>query len=90
MVLISNFIKKTFMNTERIEQLLEQLIDKQDNIIDRLDALETTMGDQVQAVRDRLGDIFHELVWWGEEHTLAKQLLESLGRIETAVERIPP
>lgn len=79
------------MDTSRLEELLEQLIDKQDELISRIESLETTMSVQLNeanseltAVKDSLSSIHDELNWWGEGHSLAKQVLGALSSIESA------
>lgn len=80
------------MDTSKLEALLEQLIDKQDELILRIESLETTMEQQLTEANiniDKLqfssSQIHDELNWWGEGHSLAKQLLLSLSDIESAV-----
>ncbi len=79
------------MDTSRLEELLEQLIDKQDELISRLENLETTVSSQLNETNSELVDVRHalssihdELNWWGEGHSLAKQMLNALERIENA------
>ena len=78
------------MDTSRIEALLEQLIDKQDQLILRIENLETTIENKLDEVNSSVSDlenaallIHNELNWWGEDHSLAKQLVKSLNDIES-------
>lgn len=91
------------MDTSRLEALLEQLIDKQDELIGRIEQLESTLEFQIQNTNSNLDElnsnsqsnleeltsvsrnIYDELNWWGEGHSLAKQLLIRLDAIELAV-----
>jgi len=80
------------MDTSRIEELLERLIDKQDDLIARIDNLETKISDTAYNLGVHLSDInfkaeqvYGELNWWGEEHSLAKQLLAALQSIDTSI-----
>lgn len=80
------------MNTEKMEYLLEQLLIKQDELISRIEKLESTIEVGLGNVNSEVSDIasssqriFDELVWWGEGHTLAKQVLQGLTSIEHAV-----
>ena len=82
------------MDTSRLEELLEQLVDKQDELISRIESLETTLNIQfnesnseLAAIQNSLSGIHDELNWWGEGHSLAKQVLEALNSIESAVAR---
>lgn len=82
------------MDTSRLEELLQQLLDKQDDLISRIESLEDTVERQLteansglSELKDSSSDIHHELNWWGEGHSLAKQLLSALGAIETAASR---
>lgn len=87
---------KTFMgvamDTSRLEVLLERLIDKQDELIARVENLEFVLTLQVQStntcIEDLTGvsrEIHEELVWWGEGHSLAKELLSRLDAIDSSV-----
>ena len=69
------------MNTERIEELLERLIDKQDEIISRLDAVESVLEEKLNESNYKLSNIEGELNWWENKPTLAKQLLAALGMV---------
>lgn len=80
------------MDTSRLEALLEQLIDKQDELIGRIEPLESTLEFQILNTNSNLDEltsvsrnIYEELNWWGEGHSLAKQLLIRLDTIELAV-----
>lgn len=91
------------MDTSRLEALLEQLIDKQDELIGRIENLESVLELQLQNANSNLDqlnsfsqnnldeltsvsrNIYEELVWWGDGHSLAKQLLDRLDAIELAV-----
>lgn len=76
------------MNTERIEELLERLIDKQDEIISRLDTVESVLGNELRESNHRLSNIEDELNWWEDKPTLAKQLLSSLEHIDSSLHDI--
>jgi hypothetical protein len=76
------------MDTSKIEALLEQLIDKQDDLISRIEILESTLEGQLvetnsalDEVKYSLSKIYDEINWWGEEESLAKQILNILNRI---------
>ena len=80
------------MDTSRLEALLEQLIDKQDELISRIESLEATVEQQlteanvgISEVQSSSSQIYDELNWWGEGHSFAKQLLAALDGIESAV-----
>ena len=80
------------MNTARIEELLEQLISKQDDIIYRLETLETVVGEKLGAVNEKLEEsnselssINDELNWWGDKPSLAYRLLSDLETIKASV-----
>ncbi len=80
------------MDTSRLEELLEQLIDKQDELISRIESLEATLEQQfteanvsISELQSSSSQIYDELNWWGEGPTLAKQVLAALDGIETAV-----
>lgn len=80
------------MDTEKIEYLLEQLIDKQDELIHRLENLESTIeiglsniNNEVSEVASSSKSICEELNWWGDGHSLAKQVLQGLTSIEDAI-----
>ena len=82
------------MDTLRLEALLEQLLDKQDNLIARIESLEATVQQQLTEANSGISDLTHaastiheELNWWGEGHSLAKQLLKALAAIESAATR---
>ncbi|MCK9387708.1 MAG: hypothetical protein M0Q22_04855 [Sulfuritalea sp.] len=77
------------MDTSRIEALLETLIDKQDEIITRIEALEQSVSYDLGAATSELStlntnlnsglsQIHDELNWWGEGHSFAKQVLAAL------------
>ncbi len=79
------------MDTSRIEELLEQLLEKQDELISRIESLETTVEQQLSEANSSISDlkdastsINDELNWWGENHSFAKQLFSRLDAIETA------
>lgn len=69
------------MDTSRIESLLEQLLDKQDELIARIETLEAT-------VDGKLAEIYGELNWWGSDPSFAKQLLSELGEIGNGISNI--
>ena len=82
------------MDTSRIEALLETLIDKQDEIIARIEALEQSVSYDLGAATRELStlntnlssgisQIHDELNWWGEGHSFAKQVLGTLESIDT-------
>ena len=80
------------MDTSRLEALLEQLIDKQDELIARIESLEFTVEQQLTEANSGISElqisssqIQEELNWYGEGPSLAKQVLKTLGEIETAV-----
>ena len=80
------------MDTSRIEELLELLLDKQDELISRIESLEQTVEQQLSEANNVISNlensstlIYTELNWWGEEHSFAKQLLSRLDGIELAV-----
>lgn len=80
------------MNTEKIEHLLEQLLAKQDELICRIENLESTMETGLTKIDAELSEvasssisIYGEMIWWGEGPTLGKQVLQSLADIETAI-----
>jgi len=79
------------MDTSRLEELLEQLIDKQDELISRIESLEATVEQQLSKANDSISElqssssqICDELNWWGESSSLAKQVLVALDGIESA------
>jgi hypothetical protein len=79
------------MDTSRLEELLEQLLDKQDELIQRIESLEATVEQQLTEANSRISDLKHsssliydELNWWGEGHSFAKQILKALDDIEAA------
>jgi CHASE3 domain sensor protein len=81
------------MDTSRLEELLEQLVDKQDELISRLEILESTVQDRLSEVHTELvsanhslSNVHDELNWWGEGASLAKQVLEALSDIKSAVD----
>ena len=80
------------MDTSRLEELLEQLLDKQDQLIARIESLEATVQQELAEANSGISDlkeassiIHEELKWWGEGESLAKQLLKTLDSIESAV-----
>ena len=80
------------MDTSRLEELLEQLIGKQDELISRIESLEARIDSQLTEVNSNISDlnfsssqIYEELNWWGEKHSLAKQVLGAMKDIEMAV-----
>lgn len=82
------------MDTSKIEFLLEKLIEKQDEIISRIEKLESTLINEFDSTGAELINITHntehineineELNWWGDSPSFAKQLLSALDRIESA------
>lgn len=79
------------MDTEKIEDLLTQLVDKQDELISRIESLESTVQEQLFEVNSGISNLVHsssqieaELNWWGENPSLAKQILDRLTGIEDA------
>jgi hypothetical protein len=80
------------MDTSRLEELLEQLLDKQDELLTRLESLESTVEQQlteanagISSLTNASSLIHDELNWWGEgHHSFAKQVLGALAGIESA------
>ncbi len=80
------------MDTSKIESLLQQLLDKHDELIARIECLEATV-DQLMSEANRgvsevvttVSAINDELNWWGEGHSLAKQVLSALDAINCSV-----
>jgi hypothetical protein len=79
------------MDTSRIEELLEQLIEIQIQLISRIDSLEIVIeqglaeaNSSISELQSSSSQIFEELNWWGESPSLAKQVLAALDGIETA------
>jgi predicted nuclease with TOPRIM domain len=79
------------MDTSRLEELLKQLIDKQDELISRIERLEATVEQQLSEANASISElqssssqICDELNWWGEAPSLAKQVLAALDGIESA------
>lgn len=81
------------MDTSRIEALLEALIDKQDEIITRIEALEQSVSYDLGAVTNELSTlntnlssgisrIHDELNWWGDGPSFAKQVIGTLESID--------
>ncbi len=81
------------MDTSRIEALLEALIDKQDEIISRLESLEQSVSHDIGILSNELSmintnldsglsQVHDELNWWGEGHSFAKQVLGALQSID--------
>jgi|GEM_PF-5820695 len=81
------------MDTSALEMLLERLIDKQDELIARLESLEYTLGDKLDEVNKNICElqsdvsmmqasasrINDELNWWSSNNSFAKQLLSALS-----------
>lgn len=76
------------MDTDRIEDLLERLIGKQDDIIRRLESIETVLDAQLGEANVRLSRVEEELNWWEDKPTLAKQLLSALEHIDRSVNEV--
>lgn len=76
------------MDTDRIEELLERLIDKQDEIIRRLESMEAVLEDQLGEVNGHLSAVEEELNWWEDKPTMAKQLLSALEEIDRSVNEV--
>lgn len=76
------------MNTERIEELLQELIYKQDDIINRLEMMESTIEEKLSDSNFKLTQIQEELNWWEDKPSLAKQLLSALEHIDTSLQNI--
>ena len=76
------------MNTERIEELLQELICKQDDIIHRLEMMESTIEEKLSDSNYKLDGIQAELNWWEDKPTLAKQLLSALQDIDGSLVNI--
>ena len=73
------------MDTSRLEELLEQLIEKQDDLISRIENLESTIEQHLVQANHGISLLYDELNWWGKEHSFAKQILSGLSGIETAL-----
>lgn len=82
------------MDTSRLESLLEQLLDKQDELISRIESLEATVEQQLAETNTNISElqfssskIYEELIWWGEDTnpTLAKQVLRALQGIQSSI-----
>ncbi|RZO91446.1 MAG: hypothetical protein EVA59_13285 [Limnobacter sp.] len=88
------------MNTSRLEELLEAVVDKQVELIERLESIESSINDRFESLEKTLATleshaftiaykaetIADEMVWWDiKTPTLASQLLRKLDEIETAV-----
>ena len=76
------------MDTSKIESLLEQLLNKQDELISRIESLETTIEGQlteanvgISSLENWSSQIHAELDWWGDDPSLAKRILSELGNI---------
>lgn len=65
------------MNTSRIESLLEQLLDKQDELILRIESLETTVEQQLTSVNNELN--------WLEPYSFAKRMLDKQDELLSSV-----
>lgn len=76
------------MDTDRIEELLERLIDKQDDNIRRLESVEAVLEDQLGEANGHLSAIEEELNWWQDKPTMAKQLLSALEDIDRSVNEV--
>jgi len=79
------------MDTSRLEELLEKLINKQDELISRIESLEATVEQQLSDANTSISElqssssqICDELNWWGEAPSFAKQVLAALDGIESA------
>jgi uncharacterized protein (UPF0335 family) len=68
-----------FVDTSRIESLLEQLLDKQDELISRVESLEKT-------VEQSSSDVSDELKWWGDDPSFAKYVLKAFESLEAVIE----
>jgi len=64
------------MNTSRIEELLERLVEQNDEIIQKLNH-----------ILDETTQVNKELNWVGE-HSFAKQIVNMLGAIDSSVSAI--
>ena len=82
------FISHLTMNTERIEELLQELIFKQDEIVYRLENMELTIKEKLSDSNYKLDGIQEELNWWEDKPTLAKQLLSALQDIDGSLGNI--
>jgi len=74
------------MNTSKLEALLEQLIDKQDELIQRIESLEETLKEQLIEANENLfevqcysSQICDELNWWSDAPSFAKELLSAMS-----------
>ena len=75
------------MNTSRIEELLEQLLDKQDELISRIESLEQVFSkanSSILDLKDSSLEISDSLNWWEGKPTFATQLFKILDAIESA------
>lgn len=82
------------MDTSRLEELLVQLIDKQDKLISRVESLETMLEKKLTETNDGLTDLrsissefYEEFNWWSDGHSFAKQVLSSLEGIESEINK---
>lgn len=76
------------MNTSRLEELLEQLIEKQDELINRIENLENTIGQQLERANNGISQLHEELNWWDGGPSFAKQILSGLSAIELGLSAI--
>ena len=74
------------MDTSNLEALLEQLIDKQDELIQRIESLEETLKEQLIEANENLfevqcysSQIVDELNWWSDAPSFAKELLSAMS-----------
>ena len=75
------------MDTSRIEELLEQLLYKQDELISRIESLEQEFSEansSILALKDSSLEINDSLNWWEGKPTFATQLFVRLDAIESA------
>jgi uncharacterized phage infection (PIP) family protein YhgE len=83
------------LDTEKIEDLLAQLIEKQDELISRIASLESTVEQQLSEVNSGISDLAHsssqindELNWWGEGSSLAKHIVSGISDLKQTSSQI--
>jgi hypothetical protein len=81
------------MDTTRIEILLEQLIDKQDDLIRRIESLETEVVSELSSINSEITEVKYaaqttatELEWW-KDTSFAAMALKSLNAIDDSIIR---
>ena len=76
------------MDTSRLEELWDQWIEKQDDLINRIENLESTIEQHLEEANRGISLLHDEMNWWGKEHSFAKQILSGLSGIETALSAV--